>query len=430
MEETFHKEEGSSLMDILRLLLSKIKLLILIVLIGGLLGGVFAAWRTWGVDYYGTVEPIEFYVNPENPKEIEGESSQYSVYGAYGRHVMDNMVKLLSSESFAEKLMLNGETLPDLNDKWVNENNKTEVALAVDAKIAEARQYITEAETAKTVLQTVSDEANVALQALQKAWEKAVCDLADYKDVSYSDAAYEKLLPMIKAANAGANEQYVAALEGAHTIYSEKVEAETIAKANEKSAKEKAEAYTEFALEAWRATEKYATELSRYSSAVTYSYMEEDVNLEDANNLARSFIYIEFSVLNDQDFANELYERIKHVVPSYVEANMPIPAGYTGTNCQRITRADEPELTNRYYTTTEAIKYALIFAAVALVIACVAVIIVDKSDKRLRDHEIIFKKFNVPVLGIVPTIESLTVESTAKKKGVKPRKNDNDTEVQ
>lgn len=430
MEETFHKEEGVSLMDILRLLLSKIKLLILIVLIGGFLGGAFAVWRTWGIDYYGTVEPIEFYVNPENPTEIEGESSQYSVYGAYGRHVMDNMVKLLSSESFAEKLMLNGATLPDTKDNWVNKDNKAEVSLDLEAKVAEAEQYIAEAEAAKAALKTASDEVDVALEALQTAWEKAVCDLAVYKDVSYSDAAYEKLLPTIKAANTGANAQYVLALESAYETYSNEVEDEKATKENEKAAKDKAEAYTEIALEAWRTTKKYATELAKYSSAVTYSYLEEDADIEDANNLARSFIYVEISVLNDKDFANELYERVIHVVPAYVEDNMTVPAGYTGTNCQRITRTDAPDLTNRYYTTTEAIKFALIFAAVALVIACIAVIIIDKSDKRLRDYEVISKKFNVPVLGVVPTIEPLTAESSAKKKSVKLPKNDNDTEVQ
>ena len=54
MEEKLQKEEGISLLDILRLLLSKIKLLILVVIIGGVLGGSFAVWRTIDINYHGT----------------------------------------------------------------------------------------------------------------------------------------------------------------------------------------------------------------------------------------------------------------------------------------------------------------------------------------------------------------------------------------
>lgn len=60
---------------------------------------------------------ITFHVNPEEPKDTVGENggSQYGVYGAYGRHVMDNMVKLLSSEKFAEILMEDMEDVPVKN---------------------------------------------------------------------------------------------------------------------------------------------------------------------------------------------------------------------------------------------------------------------------------------------------------------------------
>ena len=124
-------EEGISLIDIVRLLLSKIKLLIVVVLIGGILGASFAVWRTIDINQFGT--KVEFYVNPEKPEESTGSSagtaaggSQYGVYGAYGRHVMDNMIKLLSSDSFAEKLLLNGETLPSLDTVWFDEDEVDE----------------------------------------------------------------------------------------------------------------------------------------------------------------------------------------------------------------------------------------------------------------------------------------------------------------
>ena len=128
-------EEGLSLMSIIKLLMGKLKLLILVVIIGGILGGSFAIWRTIDINYFGT--KVEFYVNPERPEESAGETgtagaggSQYGVYGAYGRHVMDNMIKLLSSDSFAEQLLLDGADLPAKNSaekKWFTEWDVKEV---------------------------------------------------------------------------------------------------------------------------------------------------------------------------------------------------------------------------------------------------------------------------------------------------------------
>ena len=107
---------------------------------------------------------------------------------------------------------------------------------------------------------------------------------------------------------------------------------------------------------------------------------------------------------------------VKNVLPVYVEANMAVPDGYSGTNCQRITRDDGIHQTDPGYTRNQAIKYALLAAAVALVVACVVIIIVDRSDKRLRDYEIITKKFDLPVLGVVPTIESIAAPNGKNKK--------------
>ena len=104
-EENMQAEEGLSLIEIIRLLLRKIKLLFIVVCIGGILGGTFGLWKTIDMKYYGTT--VEFYVNPEKPSDLGSSSnsaanstSQYGVYGAYGRHVMDAIVKLLDSESF------------------------------------------------------------------------------------------------------------------------------------------------------------------------------------------------------------------------------------------------------------------------------------------------------------------------------------------
>ncbi len=292
MEEKVQSEEGLGLLDIVKLLLSKIKILFVVVLLAGILGGSYAVWKTYDINYWGTT--VEFYVNPEQPKDTVGENggSQYGVYGAYGRHVMDNIVKLLGSEKFAEVLMEEMEGVP----------------------------------------------------------EKIVID--------------EKT--------------------GNEVISSE-----------------------------------YISMLRRVDNAVSFSYLEANADKDDANNLARSFIYVNISVLNDKVFADNLLKQVRKEVPLYVEENMAVPADYTGTNCQQITVVDGIGLTNPGYTTNQAIKYAILAGAAAFAVACVVILIVDRSDKRLRDYEAVMRSLQVPVLGVIPTIESLAAESASKKKGAK-----------
>ena len=245
-------------------------------------------------EYYGTT--VEFYVNPENPKDnISGNGSQYGVYGAYGRHAMDNIVKLLSSDSFAEILI----------------------------------------------------------------------------DGSYGDEVIAE--PMN-----GAPQKYALTENGEQYM-----------------------------------TVEYKKFLSRVKNSVRFSYLESDADLDDANNLARSFIYVKISVINDKEFAESLLDSVRVVVPWYVKENMTVPSDYNGTNCQKITVMEEIHLTNPGYTSSQAIKYAILFAFAAVAVTSLLIIIVDKSDKRLRDYELVMRNLNVPVLGVIPTIEPMVKKAKA-----------------
>ena len=432
MEENFRKEEDVvSLIDIIRLLVSKIKVLILVVLIGGILGGAFAVWQTYDVNYYGT--SVEFYVNPKAPKKGANDSeSQYGVYGAYGKHVMDNMVKLLSSESFAELLILNGEILPE-KDTWVNLGSSYEASLNLNGLIDAAQiaqGYADEKQAVADALQAETDEkqkavtelkkiANETYTELQLEWKKATIHYNKYSSLSYGKAVYEAFLvdadipedakyDLIVAYENYAGEQGDKTKADAEQKVVDEMqkkadEAQELATAEQK----KANAEIEIALEAWRTTEAYRVALHAYCDSISYSFLSSKETVNNADSVARSFIYVNISVLNDQEFANELLAKIKNLIPEYVEANMAIPSGYEGTNCQRITRTDNIALTNAGYTTRQAIKYGLLAAIASFIIACVVIVFVDKSDKRLRDLSVITNKFNYPVLGVIPSMNVL-----------------------
>lgn len=424
MKESVQKEDGISLLDILKLLLSKIKILILVVLIGGVFGGCFAIWTTINVNYWGTT--VEFYVNPERPKESTSENgSQYGVYGAYGRHVMDNIVKLLSSESFAERVMLeeNGTGLPN-----------TGLSEDLDAAIREAAPLLDAAAVAKASVVETDHISFMKLKALRSAWVNAT-EGTIYTGTSYSDTRYQQAkieYEEFEEKYSGSRENpynFIATtpeLTAAYTEYQSAKSDAYNANAEADLVIEEADLAKEKALVLWREMGSYQNRLSRVRNAINYSYLQTNEDTEDANNLARSFIYVKITVLNDKAFAEKMLACVQKAVPEYVVENMAVPNDYEGTNCQRISRLDEVDLTNPGYTRNEAIKYGILGAAAAFALACVIIILIDRSDKRLRDHEIITKKFNVPVLGIVPTIESLAVESNAKKKA---SKHNTDTEV-
>ena len=143
--------------------------------------------------------------------------------------------------------------------------------------------------------------------------------------------------------------------------------------------------------------------------------MGDDEDIADANNLARSFIYVHISVLNQEEFAKDLLTRVKRSVPEYIEQNMIVPTDYEGTSCTRITRNDDIRRTNPNFRRNQSIKYAIIAAFAAGVIASVLIIFIDAQDKRLRDYEVITRKLKIPVLGIIPTIEEMNQAVETKK---------------
>ena len=410
--EEMQQDEGLNLLEIIRILLQKIKILILVVIIGAASGAFFGYWRYADVKNYGT--SIEFYINPEKPKDIGASTnnaanavgSQYGVYGAYGRHVMDAMVKLLSSQSFAEQLMLNGNTLPcvDVNKAETPDDYYPNLD---EQKYLNATKALADMDKLwKDIAEKYDNPRASALEKLEEEW-KATGQVG-----SFTITACEKLL------NSDRNNEY-SELKEAYDTYIDADQARNEAYTEAQVKQKETDAVVEIFLEDWRASEKYKNNLELYNESVTYSYLGADEDVEDANNLARSFIYVNINVLNDEDFANVLLERVKKVVPEYIEKNMIVPTDYEGTSCTRITRTNDIEYLNPNLARNQAIKYGILLAFAAGVVAAIIVIFVDTQDKRLRDHEIITRKFNVPVLGIVPTIDEMNQAVEMKKQEMK-----------
>ena len=274
--------------------------------------------------------------------------------------------------------------------------------MGLDALIDTAQGKLDEATAAKTLADSKRTQAEADLAVLQQEWKKFVAG-SKYANTSYSVAAYEKAIIELSGANVDALNAAFAAYEGEGGSKELSIAALNAAK----NANTAALSAREDALAVWAKTAKYKQALGKYSSAVNFSYLKDGETTTETVNLARSFVYVKITVLNDEAFAKELLETIKMVVPTYIEERMVVPTGYDSTNCQRITRNDEIAMTNPGYTTKQALIYGLAGAAFAGLVACVIVIIADRSNKCLRNYEIIPKNFNVPILGVIPTIEEM-----------------------
>lgn len=391
MDENAQTQDEISLVYIFKLLLRNIKLLILVLLAGAIVGASLGVLRTFNKKEYGTT--IEFYVNPRLDKSSSTEvESQYGVYGAYGRHVMDNMVKLLSSELFAEQLLLDEETNLPKTGENAEVDKLTQTALSAQNQ---AKTDFEAVKNAIEALNTANTEYSEATTLANTLW-------AQYKNANPNETLNST--PTKIDGEIELNDAI-----DAQTLAKDKV---TEKKGALKTAEDKANISQKYAedtrkeaLNLWRVSyPDYDKKLEIVLESISYSYYDENTN-ENVSDLARSFIYVKIAVMNDEDLAKEFYTRISTLVPQFVETNMAVPSGYDGTNCQRITRNDKINRTNENLLIKTAIKYGILLSAAAVVVACIAVIVVDRSDKRLRSVEQITETFNIPVLGVIPSFE-------------------------
>lgn len=277
---------------------------------------------------------MRFYVNPIKAENLEDESI-YNVYSSYSENVMRNMVQLLSSERFAEILMLDEDGLPsdDMLDK-IRTDKGNDVANALEIKVDTARQSLRDMESKQEYLEEIYQELATkksernALQAqVNREWNAlgytgtpSRVDSAMYDE----EIAYNILW-----------DEYQVAIE----TYNAVLEEESVARGNVTQAKgTKRDAFEE-AIGQWRTdySAYYANELTAYYEAVSYSYK----NITDDSEMVRSFFYVAISVKDDETFANEVRDKIIQYVPKFVKEHMPLTSEYVATECVRITLLDQ-----------------------------------------------------------------------------------------
>lgn len=156
--------------------------------------------------------------------------------------------------------------------------------------------------------------------------------------------------------------------------------------------------------------EKYDEYLKLLDDSLSYSY-----------NYKAGLIKVSVSVLNDEKLAESLMEQLAQNIPEFIANRLKNTASSTGeVTCEQLTY-ERAKLLNGGQTFSAMIKYAAVVGISALLIACAAIIVIDRTDTRLRNSDDILKKFGQPVLGVIPRIE-IPAENEERKKGTEAKR--------
>ncbi|MBR2346538.1 MAG: hypothetical protein IKA68_02920 [Clostridia bacterium] len=362
-DNAIYKNDEFDLLDIIKILLSKAKLLICITLLSAIIGGALGGAITLlGIREYGT--QVEFYITPNSPDS--------------------NVLHLLASERFAEKLLLDENGLPENRS-----GAEYEAALAAKHEADAAAKALTEAKKLSKEAPRALAIAQKNYEEKQKAYEDVYNLLNIYKSATSDKIAedpehvqkmkqYEADLETAKQAKKIAEEEYYAAsqtdLEATH-----KLEA---AKEAAASARKKADDLAEDILEQWREEAKNKKKISLINESLSYKYIDvETADKATGETTNRQFLIVSISVERDEALAKRLLCNIRDRLPVFVEENIDTSNSDEETVCTLISTAAEIENLSKNSLIKEIVKFALISAFMALAVTCIVVVWVGMSKK-------------------------------------------------
>ena len=362
-DNAIYKNDEFDLLDIIKILLSKAKLLICITLLSAIIGGALGGAITLlGIREYGT--QVEFYITPNSPDS--------------------NVLHLLASERFAEKLLLDENGLPENRS-----GAEYEAALAAKHEADAAAKALTEAKKLSKEAPRALAIAQKNYEEKQKAYEDVYNLLNIYKSATSDKIAedpehvqkmkqYEADLETAKHAKKIAEEEYYAAsqtaLEATH-----KLEA---AKEAAASARKKADDLAEDILEQWREEAKNKKKISLINESLSYKYIDvETADKATGETTNRQFLIVSISVERDEALAKRLLCNMRDRLPVFVEENIDTSNSDEETVCTLISTAAEIENLSKNSLVKEIAKFALIAAVMALAVTCIVVVWVGMSKK-------------------------------------------------
>lgn len=176
----------------------------------------------------------------------------------------------------------------------------------------------------------------------------------------------------------------------------------------------------------FRQVTAYDSYIRKVKNSLSFYYKEDASDeVKTSSTESNNYIYVSLAVKEEgifnKAFTGELLRQLQVKIPKVIKSRMvnPDESKYNGTNCELVTPLyPMVEWMNQTYALKETIKYAVVIGAGTLFLACIAVIVIDRLDKRIKDVSVIQKKFGLPVLGIIPS-NRMEVEDDKSEKGGK-----------
>lgn len=350
----YHNDE-IDLLDIIKILFSKAKLLVCIALLAAIVGGVIGgAFTLLGKREYGT--QVEFYITPNSNDS--------------------NVLHLLASERFSEKLLLDENGLPE-NRSGEDYDAALEAKLASDeaaAALAKARELSKQAPRDMAIAQKTYEEKQKAyddVYNLLNVYKSATSDkIVEDPEHVQKMKQYEADLEKARIEKKQAEEAYYAAsqtsLQAAHELEAAREKAA--------SAKATADKLAEDILEEWREEAQNKKKISLINESISYKYIDvETPDKATGETTNRQFLIVSISVEKDEALAKRLLSNMRDKLPLYVEENIENDSD-TETTCTLISTAAEVENLSKNSLVKEVAKFALITSFMSLAVACIVVV--------------------------------------------------------
>lgn len=368
MKSNVHDQHTElDLLDLLKILLAKIKLIVCVALIAAILGGAFGfAFTLIGNHDFGT--QIEFYITPNAPDS--------------------QILHLLSSERFAEKLMLDENGLPAGYS-----GAEYDAALAAKLESKAADLAYAEAKRASKMAPRELAAIQKTYEEKQKAYDDVYNLLSVYQSASDEIAKQpdhiEKMKKYEAAVEAAKEEKVIA--EKAFYVASQKALEVTnnleAAKEAATNARKVADDLAEEILKVWREQSQNKKKISMINESLKYNYIS-DTSSKNTEDVSRQFLIVSISVEKDEELANMLLDSLCDKLPIYVEENTSTEDSIEETECILISTAAEIEDLGKNSLVKEVIKYALIATIAALAVTCILVMWIGvKQDGARRKNE-------------------------------------------
>ena len=377
MEQTKNTSPMISGLDIVKLILKKLKLIICIALAIAIVGGAATMVAGLGEATYGNT--LDFYLVTTDSTE--------------------SLLPLLQSEAFAEKLLLDEYGLPaELAGTEDYENAKKNVIAFNDARdqlavttalykkldislttpkddngnVISSYKIISQKYTELKedydnlykLLQTyktantegiVTEEHKAETQRLESELAKAKAALDHYKEIAYLPALRER---------AAVQDKY---------NFEFRIVGEL---------RDKADASVEKVVSTWRADEEVRKEVAKIARSLTFVYgtpaesVTDVLDGQDDKNAKQniSFLKVQVEVKGDQELADEIIESLKLRLPDFAEKNVERLTAIPTATCTLISPFSYAVELSGGASIADAVLVAALAGVIALIVACFVIV--------------------------------------------------------